>query len=106
LSTDLKELQQLIDKEKAAEEKVRKAKEEAQIILKQAHEKAQLTLGSIESDPAREQLKRVRSEEIARKKAEIQEHYAQKISALEKNAQQNFEKAVARLLEEALRGKL
>jgi V/A-type H+-transporting ATPase subunit G/H len=106
LSTDVKELQQLIDKEKTAEERVRKAKEEAQVILKQAHEKAELTLASTESDPRWEQLKQARHEEIARKKTEIQQEYARKTAALEKTAQQNFEKAIALLLEETLRGKL
>ena len=106
MSTDIKELQELIDREKTAEEKVRKAKEEAQTILKQAREKAELTVGTIESDRTWEKLRQARREEIARKKAEIQEDYERKTSALEKDAQQNFEKAVARLFEETLRGKL
>lgn len=106
MSTDIKELQELIDREKTAEEKVRKAKEEAQTILKQAREKAELTLVIIESDPTWEQLKNARSEEIARKNAKIQEDYERKTSGLEKIARQNFEKAVARLFEETLRGKL
>lgn len=106
MSTDIKELQDLIAREKNAEEKVRKAKEEAQAILKQAREKADVALGAIESDPAWEKLKQARNDEIARKKAEIQEEYKRKSSSLEKAAQQNLEKAIARLFEETLRGKL
>ncbi|MGA8856886.1 MAG: hypothetical protein WB643_06940 [Candidatus Bathyarchaeia archaeon] len=106
MSTDIKELQDLIAREKNAEEKVRKAKEEAQTILKQAREKAEVALGAIESDPAWEKLKQARNDEIARKKAEIQEECKRNSSALEKVAQQNLEKAIARLYEETLRGKL
>jgi len=106
LSTDIKELQDLIAREKNAEEEVRKAKEEAQATLKQAREKAEVALGAIESDPAWEKLKQARNDEIARKKAEIQEEYKRKSSSLEKVAQQNLEKAIARLFEETLRGKL
>lgn len=106
MSTDIKELQDLIAREKNAEEKVRKAKEEAQTILKQAREKAEVALGTIESDPAWEKLKQARNDEIARKKAEIQEEYKRNSSSLEKVAQQNLEKAIARLYEETLRGKL
>ena len=106
MSTDIKELQDLIAREKTAEEEVRKAKEEAQAILKQAREKAEATLGTIESDPAWEKVKQERNDEIARKKSEIQEDYKRKSSSLEKVAQQNLEKAIASLFEETLRGKL
>ena len=106
MSTDIKELQDLIAREKNAEEKVRKAKEEAQAILKQAREKAEVALGAIESDTAWEKLKQERNDEIARKKAEIQEEYKRKSSSLEKVAQQNLERAIARLFEDTLRGKL
>lgn len=106
MSTDIKELQDLIAREKNAEEEVRKAKEAAQTILKQAREKAELALGAIESDPAWEKMKQAGNDEIARKKAEIQENYNRNSSSLEKVAQQNLEKAIARLFEETLRGKL
>ena len=106
MSTDIKELQKLIDWEKSAEEKVRKAKEEAQAILKQAREKSELAARTTDYDSALEKMRQARNQEIARKKAEIQAEYGQKTSALEKVVQQNFEKAVARLFEETLRGKL
>jgi len=51
-------------------------------------------------------MKRTGNDEIARKKAEIQEEYKRKTASLEKMAQQNLEKAIARLFEETLRGKL
>jgi len=106
LSIDIKELQDLIAREKNAEEEVRKAKEHAQAILKQAREKAEAALGAIESDPTWEKVKQAGNDEIARKKAEIQEDYNRNSSSLEKVAQQNLEKAIARLFEETLRGKL
>lgn len=106
MSTDIKELQELIGRERVAEEKVRKAKEEAQAILKQARGKAESIVEGIESDPRWEKLKQARNDEIARKKAEIEEEYKRNISALEKAAHENLEKAIERLLEETLRGKL
>jgi len=106
LSTDIKELQDLIAREKNAEEEVRKAREAAQAILKQAREKAELALGAIESDPAWEKMKQAGNDEITRMKAEIQEEHNRKTTSLEKAAQQNLEKAIARLFEETLRGKL
>jgi V/A-type H+-transporting ATPase subunit G/H len=106
LSTDIKELQELIDRERVAEEKVRKANEEAQAILKEAREKAESIVKAVESDTRWDKLKQARNDEIARKKAEIDEEYKRKISALEKVAQENFEKAIERIFEETLRGKL
>jgi vacuolar-type H+-ATPase subunit H len=106
LSADIKELQELIDRERVAEEKVKEAKQEAQAILKQAREKAETIVTCIDSDPCWEKLKRARNDEIARKKAEIEEEYKQQASALEKAAQDNFSKAVERLIEQTLRGKL
>jgi vacuolar-type H+-ATPase subunit H len=106
LSADIKELQELIERERTAEEKVSKAKEEAQTIVKQAREKAESIMGTVESDPALEKLKQARQQEIARKKTDIEEEHRRKTSALEKDAQSNFEKAVELLLKETLRGKL
>jgi V/A-type H+-transporting ATPase subunit G/H len=103
LSTDIRELQELIGRERFAEEKVRKAKEEAQDILKKAREKAESIVQAIESDPRWEKLKQARNDEIARKKAEIEEEYKRKISVLEKVAEENFEKAVERVYEKTLR---
>ena len=106
MSADIKELQQLIDKERVAEEKVRKAKEEAQAIVKQARENAESILGEAESDPHLKELRQERNNEVARKKAEIEEDHKRKISAIETAAQKNFEKAIERVVEETLRGKL
>lgn len=103
MSTDIRELQELIGRERFAEEKVRKAKEEAQDILKKAREKAESIVQAIESDPRWEKLKQARNDEIARKKAEIEEEYKRKISVLEKVAEENFEKAVERVYEKTLR---
>ena len=106
MSTEIKELQELIDRERVAEEKVGKTKEEAQAIVKQAREKAEAIVGAVDSDPRWEKLKRARTDEIARKKAEIDEDYRRKVSTLEKSAQENFSKAVERVFEQTLRGKL
>jgi vacuolar-type H+-ATPase subunit H len=106
MSTDIKELRDLIERERAAEEKVRKAKEDAQAILKQAREHVELTLRAIESDPSWENIRRVRNDDIVRKKAEIEEEYKRNVSTLEKVAHMNYDKAIARLVEETLRGKL
>lgn len=106
MSADIKELQELIGRERVSEEKVRKAKEDAQAIVKQAHEQAESTVRAIESDPSWEKLRRARNDEIGRKKVGIEEQYKRNASALEKVAHENYEKAIVRLIEETLRGKL
>ena len=106
MSTNIKELQVLIDREKVVEEEVRMAKVQAQAIVKQAREKAESIVGAIESDPYWEKLKQAGNDEIERKRAKIEEEYKRKISALEKVAQENFQKAIERVYEETLRGKL
>jgi len=103
LSVEIKELQELIEQERAAEEKVRKAKDEAQEIVKRAREKAESILQAVESNPYQEKLRQAKKEEIERKKTEINEEHKRKISALNKTAEQNFEKAVAFVTKEILR---
>jgi len=100
---EVKELQELIELERATEEKVRKAKEEAQEIVKRAREKTESGVQSLESDPQQQELRRKRREETEQKKEKIAEEYKRKTSALNKTAEQNFEKAVAFLIKEILR---
>jgi len=100
---EVKELQELIELERATEDKVRKAKEEAQEIVKRAREKAESGFESLESDPRQQELRRKRKEETERKKEKTAEEYKQKTSELNKTAEQNFEKAVAFLMKEMLR---
>lgn len=106
MATDIKELQQLIDRERVAQERVKKSREEAEAIVKQAREKAESIVNAAESDPSLEAVKRARYDEIARKKTEIEDEHKRKVSTLEKLAQENFEKAVDLVLKETLRGKL
>jgi V/A-type H+-transporting ATPase subunit G/H len=95
LSVEIKELQELIAQERAAEEKVRKAKEEAQEIVKQTREKAESMSETIDSDTYQQQLRQTKKDETERKKAEITEEYRRKISELNGMAKENFEKAVS-----------
>lgn len=103
MSMDIKELQELVERERIAEENVGRAKEEAQDILKKAREKAESIVQAIESDPYWEKLRQARKEEIARRKAEIETEYKRKISLVEKTAQENFEKAIVYVTERTLR---
>ena len=105
VSLDLKELQELVEQERTSEEKVKGAKEDAQNILKAAREKAESLVQAIDSDPQWEKLRRERKEEIARRKAEMQEESKRQMKLLDANAQENFEKAVACVVKEALRVK-
>jgi V/A-type H+-transporting ATPase subunit G/H len=100
---EIKELQELIAKERAAEEKVRRAKEEAQDIVKRAREKAESIIQETESDPYQQKLRETKKEETERKKVEIDEEYSQKLSALNKTAKENFEKAVTFVTKEILK---
>lgn len=103
MSVEIKELQELIEQERAAEEKVRKAKEEAQEIVKRAREKAELVVQETASDPYQQKLRQTKKEETERKKAEIDEEYKRKISTLNKTAKDNFEKAIAFVTKEILK---
>jgi V/A-type H+-transporting ATPase subunit G/H len=100
---DIKELQELIERERIAEEKVRKAKEEAQAILKNAREKAESILQAVDSDQNWEMVRQAKKEEIARKKAEVEEEHKQKISLVDKTAREKFERAVAYVTKRTLR---
>jgi V/A-type H+-transporting ATPase subunit G/H len=102
LAVEIKELQELIEEEKAAQERVGKAKQEAQEILKAAHEKAESIVQAFDSDPSWEKLRKTGEEEIMKRKAEVEEEYKRKTAELNKTAQQNFEKAVAYVVKEAL----
>lgn len=106
MSVDVKELQELIRQEKAAEEKVGRAKEEAQNILKAAREKAESILQAAGSDPYWEKLRQARKQETAARKVEMEEEYKRMISLIDKTARQNFEKAVAYVVKETLRVKI
>ena len=103
MSIEIKELQELIAQERAAEEKVRKAKEEAQEIVKQAREKAESMSEAIDSDQYQQQLRKTKKEETERKKAEITDEYRRKISELNGMAKENFEKAVSFVTKELVR---
>jgi vacuolar-type H+-ATPase subunit H len=102
LSVHIKELQELIEEEKAAEERVRRTREETQNILKAAHERAESIVQAVESDPSWEKLREAGAEEILKRKAEMEEEYKQEISVLNSTAEQNFEKAVAYVVKKML----
>ena len=102
MSADIKELQELIEREKAAEEKVTGAKEEAETILKKAREKAGAIVHETEADSSWDKLKQESKDRIARRQAEIKEEHDRKVAALETTAQANAEKAVKRVIEEVL----
>jgi len=103
---EIKELVDLIKEETAAEERVRKAKEEAQEIVRKAREKADSIVQALDSDSREADLRQSRREEIERKKVEIAEEYKQKISELNMTAEKNFANAVALVVKETLKVKI
>jgi vacuolar-type H+-ATPase subunit H len=106
MSTDIEELRRLIEKEKAAQEKVKKAKEEADIIVRKAREKGDMIIQEAQSDPRWNKLREEASNRLTRQKAEMEEEYKEKASALEKAAQANVGKAIERVVEETLKVEL
>ena len=106
MSLDIRELQELVEREKRIEENAKNAKGEAESILKKAHEEAESIVQAIELDPEWEKLKHRKNDEIIRKKAEIEEEYKRNTVLLEKAAQENLEKAIERIIEETLKVKL
>jgi V/A-type H+-transporting ATPase subunit G/H len=103
LSVEIEELQKLIEHERAAEDKVRRAKEEAQEIVKKAREQAESIVQAAESDPYEQQFRQTKKDEMERKKAEIAEDYKRRISNLNKMAEKNLDKAVSFVTKEVLR---
>jgi len=106
LSVDIKELQELIEQERAAEERVKRAKEDAQNILKAAHEKAESIKQAADTDPSPEKFRKTKREEIMKVKKEMEEDDKRNITLLQRTAQRNFEKAVEHVVKETLREKI
>jgi len=103
MSADVKELQQLVERERMAEETVRKAKEQAHVIVKTARENAASILQTSDSNQKLEELKQAKLREIAQKKADMDKEHRRKISSLEAIAQENSEKAITYVTEQTLR---
>jgi len=103
LSLEITELQELIAQEKEAEGKVRKAREQAEEILKKAREEAESAAQAIESDQHQRKSREAKKEQIGRKKAEIEKEYKLKLAALNKVAEENFEKAVTFVTKEIVK---
>ena len=103
MSVDIKELQELIERERIAEEKVRKAKEEAQAILKNAREKAESILQAVDSEQNLEKVRQAKTHRIARKKADVEEEHQRKISLVDRTAREKLERAVAYVTKRTLR---
>ena len=103
MSVNVKELQELIQEEKSAGERVRKAKEDAQETLAKARQQADVIIHASELDLRLQELRQARNAEFEKRKADVENEYKQKLSAVEESSQRNFDKAVALLTQEALR---
>ena len=103
MSVDIKELQELIEEERSAEEKVRRAKEDAQESLSKAREQAGTIIHASELDVHLQELREARRDEFAKKKTNLENEYKKKLAALEESSRSNLNKAVERLVQEALR---
>jgi len=105
LSAEIKELQELLDREKLIEDQVKKAKETARGILEAAHKEADSIISAIEMDPEWEKLEGAKTDDILRKKHELEEQYTRNIAALGKTALENLDTAINRIIDETLRVK-
>ena len=103
MPVDIKELQELIEEEKIAGERLRKAKEDAQETLTKARQQADAIIHASELDVRLQELRQARKTEYEKRKADIENEYKEKLSAIEESSQRNFNKAVALLTQEALR---
>ena len=106
MSVDIKELQELIEEERTAGERVRKAKENAQEMLTKAREQADAIIRAPEFDVHLQELRQTRKAEFARKKTDLENEYKEKLAALEESSRSHLEKAVERLVQEALRAEI
>ena len=103
MSVDIKELQELIEEERSAGEKLRRAKEVAQEAVTKAREQADAIIHASEVDVRLQELRQARKAEFAKKKADLENEYKEKLASLEESSRSNLNKAVERLLQEALR---
>jgi vacuolar-type H+-ATPase subunit H len=103
LSVDIKELQDLIEEERTAGERIKKAKEDAQETLTKAREQADAIIRASDVDVRLQELRQARKAEFEKKKADLENEYKEKLAAIEESSRSNLNKAVERLLQEALR---
>jgi V/A-type H+-transporting ATPase subunit G/H len=103
---DIKELQELIEEEKTAEERVKKAKEEAQNIIRAAREKAESIDQATDADPSWENDRKFKQEDMMKRKQEMEQEDKQKIDRLQRTAQQNFHKAVEQVVKAIMGGEI
>jgi len=106
LSVDIKELQELIEEERSAGEKVRRAKEVAQEAVTKAREQADKIVHASEVDVHLQELRQAMKAEFAKKQADLENEYKEKLAILEEYSRNNLEKAVERLVQEALKVKV
>jgi len=106
MATDIEELKELIEKERASQERIREAKAQADNILKNAREEAELILRTAESEHQWDELKQAAEEALSKEKGTVDEDYERQVSSLETSAKQNFERAVAHVIDAMLRVKL
>ena len=103
MSVDIKELQELIEEERSAGEKLRRAKEVAQEAVTKAREQADTIVHASEVDVHLQELRQARKAEFEKKKADLENGYREKLAILEDSSRSNLDKAVERLVQEALR---
>ena len=103
MSVDIKELQELIEEERSAGVRVRKAKEDAQETLTKAREQADAIIHASELDVRLQELRQARKAEFAKKKTDLENEYKEKLAALEESSRSNLGKVVERLVQETLR---
>ena len=103
MSEDIKELQELVEQEKLAEQKIAKAKEDAQSILKSARERAESIIQAVDSDPVWPKLRQSSEEKRALRKTELEEEFRRTIALLNKTAEQTFAQAVDYVVKETMR---
>ncbi len=102
MSIEIEELTKLVEEEKAAEKKIEQARHNAEETVKRAREEANKII--TEAQNSSDSQARL-SKEFEEKKDEVEKGHQQRINSLNRQAENNFERAVKRIVEDVMRVK-
>jgi vacuolar-type H+-ATPase subunit H len=106
LSIEIEELTRLVEEEKAAEDKVKRARDKAEEILKRAREHARQRLLEAEASLSPSEYQLDSDKDFEKVKSEITRAYQDRINSLNRLAERNFERAVQMIVEKVMEVKV
>jgi len=102
MTFEIQELTRLVEEERSAEEKIKKAEQDALDIKDKARKKAQEIVRKAESGEFLENLEKKKMREIEGRKKSIQAEYKNKIQELDKKAERELDTFVSKVIEKVM----